>query len=163
VPAQVSLTYIDSEDRLHLRIASDGRPSHWWLTRRVALNLLRAWLARLEEVAPPRLELPWMPQTAQRELRQEHELSVDLDDLRREPKRQVVDDAAQLVSTVRLQVTSMETKLTLMAGQNMTSLSLTRKESHAMVEVLGLQARQAQWLKGMSLPEWIGRSLPRTQ
>lgn len=156
--AQISLTYLPDEDRLHLRIAAGEQHSHWWLTRRITLRLLTAWLGKLNEVAPPTLSLPWMRQSAERNLHEEHELSLEFDALRHEPKLAQMGDSAGLVSSIQLNVTPTDTSLSLMASGSQTSVALTRKESHALVEALGLQARKAEWLQGLALPDWIGRS-----
>lgn len=47
---KVSIGYSDSEDRIWLR-AGQGQPS-WWLTRRLALELVAQWAASLERSVP---------------------------------------------------------------------------------------------------------------
>ena len=86
MPAQISLTYDANEDRLHLKIVADNQQDHWWLTRRITLRLLTAWLGKLDEVAPPTLAMFWMPQGAERKLRQEHELSLELREIGDRPR-----------------------------------------------------------------------------
>lgn len=160
MPTQISLTYDANEDRLHLLIVADDQQGHWWLTRRITLRLLTAWLGKLDEVAPPTLAMPWMPQSAERKLHEEHELSLEFDALRHEPVRAKLGESVALVTTMQLNVTPMDTSLSLVAAGTKASVTLTRKESHTLVEALGLQARKAEWLQGLALPDWIGRLQP---
>lgn len=156
MPAQISLTYDANEDRLLLKLRDAEQQVSWWLTRRITLRLLKAWLTKLQEVAPPTIDMPWMPQLNHRKLNEEHALSLEFDAIRQERTRDDGRAVVGLVTSVNLAVTSTDSRLTFVAAGSKASVTLTRMESHAMVEALALHARQSQWLNGWKLPAWVG-------
>ena len=156
---KMDVTYHPDQDRIRLCLRTDQQSIDWWLTRRITLRLLQALLQQLERVPLPTLNQPWLP-PAEREMAQEHAMSLEFDAL-------VADDpgrstqpgqAGLLVDTATLNVSPTETRLELAAGKNNAKLSLTRMESHALVEALALMARKGQWLTGIDLPPWLGQA-----
>ena len=159
---KMDVTYHPTEDRIRLCLRTDQQSIDWWLTRRITLRLLQALLQQLERVPLPTLNQPWLPRPAEREMAQEHAMSLEFDAL-------VADDPGRstqpgqtglLVDTASLTVSPTETRLELAAGKNNATLNLTRMESHALVEALALMARKGQWLTSIDLPPWIGQGTP---
>ena len=157
---KMDVTYHPNEDRIRLCLRTDQQSIDWWLTRRITLRLLQALLQQLERVPLPTLNQPWLPRPAEREMAQEHAMSLEFDAL-------VADDPGRstqpaqtglLVDTATLNVSPTETRLELAAGKNNAKLNLTRMESHALVEALALMARKGQWLTGIDLPPWLGQA-----
>ena len=157
---KMDVTYHPTEDRIRLCLRTEQQRTDWWLTRRITLRLLQALLQQLERVPLPTLNQPWLPRPAEREMAQEHAMSLEFDAL-------VADDPGRstqpaqtglLVDTATLNVSPTETRLELAAGKNNAKLSLTRMESHALVEALALMARKGQWLTGIDLPPWLGQA-----
>lgn len=63
---------------------------------------------------------------------------------------------AKLLQEVTLSVDAMGAKL-LLRGQGVeTSLTLTRKESHLVLEMLASKARGVKWLDEVQWPSWLG-------
>ncbi len=158
---KMDVTYHPNEDRIRLCLRTDQQRTDFWLTRRITLRLLQALLQQLERVPLPTINQPWLP-PAEREMAQEHAMSLEFDAL-------VADDpgrstqpgqAGLLVDTATLNVSPTETRLELAAGKNNAKLNLTRMESHALVEALALMARKGQWLTSIDLPPWIGQATP---
>lgn len=155
--AQISFTFDAEQDRLWLVAQVAEQRSGCWLTRRVALALLQAWVNRLEQVPLPHVEAPWMPPRAARQLAQEHALSLEFDAPRSEAKPKPLGNGGFLATVAHLTVSPTESELVLKGqGGSQVSMSLTRRESHAFVEALALQVRQAQWLTACALPPWLG-------
>lgn len=159
---KMDVTYHPAQDRLRLCLRNDQQSTDWWLTRRLTLRLLQALLQQLERVPLPTLNQPWLPRPAEREMAQEHAMSLEFDAL-------VADDPGRssqpsqtglLVDTASITVSPTETRLELVAGKNSAKLNLTRMESHALVEALALMARKGQWLTGIDLPTWLGQAPP---
>ncbi len=159
---KMDVTYHPDQDRIRLCLRTDQQSIDWWLTRRITLRLLQALLQQLERVPLPTLNQPWLPRPAEREMAQEHAMSLEFDAL-------VADDPGRstqpgqtglLVDTASLTVSPTDTRLELVAGKNNAKLNLTRMESHALVEALALMARKGQWLTSIDLPPWIGQATP---
>ena len=157
---KMDVTYHPAQDRIRLCLRFDAQSTDWWLTRRITLRLLQALLQQLERVPLPTLNQPWLPHPAEREIAQEHAMSLEFDAL-------VADDPGRstqpgptglLVDTATLNVSPTETRLELAAGKNNAKLNLTRMESHALVEALALMARKGQWLTSVDLPPWLGQA-----
>ncbi len=155
---EIDLAYDATEDRLRLSLRGSRPQTDWCLTRRLTLQLLKVWLGKLEEVPLPSLSAaPWMANLGPRELSQEHALSMEFDGPRLNPQAPRMAAAAFLVETLNLTVNSTECRLNLVAPQAITRLTLTRRESHAMLEALAKKARHGGWLSGVALPEWLGQ------
>lgn len=59
----IDLSYRPEEDRIRLTLRpAAAAHSQWWLTRRITLALMRAWVDKLQEVPLPEVTAaPWMP------------------------------------------------------------------------------------------------------
>jgi hypothetical protein len=158
---QIDLTYQSDQDRLCLSLRSPEVSTHWWLTRRMTLGMLKGWLAKLDEVPLPTWsDAPWQAPSAQRDLAQEHALSLEFDGPALREKLNLPVEGMHLVDTANITVTPTECRLQLVAGSENCQLVLTRKESHTLVEAMALQVRQAGWLRALALPEWLGVKQP---
>jgi hypothetical protein len=154
---QIDLTYQSAQDRLCLSLRGAEVRTHWWLTRRMTLGLLKGWLAKLDEVPLPSWEhAPWQAPSTQRDLAQEHALSLEFDGPALTPKMVLPTDGLHLVDTVNITVTPTECRLQLVAANENCQLVLTRKETHTLVEAMALQVRKAGWLQALTLPDWLG-------
>ncbi len=153
---QIDLTYQASQDRLCLSLRGPEVHTHWWLTRRMTLGLLKGWLAKLDEVPLPAYPVPWQATPTQRDLAQEHALSLEFDGPELTQKLALPVDDLHLVDTVNITVTPTECRLQLVAANESCQLVLTRKESHTLVEAMALQVRKAGWLQALTLPDWLG-------
>ena len=162
---KMDVTYHPTEDRIRLCLRTEQQRTDWWLTRRITLRLLQALLQQLERVPLPTLNQPWLPRPAEREMAQEHAMSLEFDALvADDPGRSVQpsqpSQTGLLVDTASLTVSPTDTRLELVAGKNNATLNLTRMESHALVEALALMARKGQWLTSIDLPPWLGQATP---
>lgn len=158
---EIDVTYQGVEDRICLSLRGKEGSTHWWFTRRMALGLLKGWLDKLDEVPIPTWEhAPWQTSARQRDLAQEHALSLEFDGPALNKRADLPDKDRRLVETVTITVSPTATKLNLVAGGENCHLELTRKESHAMVEALALHVRRAAWLQAIALPEWLGTVPP---
>lgn len=157
---KMDLTYEPGPDRIRLCLRADGRQADWWLTRRISLRLLTALLNQLEKVPLPVVDVPWLPQPRTREIAQEHAMSLEFDAVSVDPKAPKASDSGLLVDKISLTVSPAETRLDLSAGTQTTRVNLTRMDSHALVEALALMARKGEWLVGMELPQWVGKTQP---
>ncbi len=154
----IDLTYIAEEDRVRMTLRKVGADSvDWWWTRRMTLPVLRVWVDKLDEVPLPALtSVPWMPSPQGRDLAQEHALSLEFDGPRSHPVARQGAAQSYLPTTIKLNVSSTDCVLEMLAGQVSTRLTFTRRETHAMLEALTLHARKAGWLEAVKLPEWLG-------
>jgi hypothetical protein len=158
---QIDLTYQSDQDRLCLSLRSPEVSTHWWLTRRMTLGMLKGWMAKLDEVPLPTwTHAPWQTRQAERDLAQEHALSLEFDGPALTQKQALPADGLHLVDTVNIAVTPTECRLQLLAGSETCQLVLTRKESHALVEAMAMQVRKAGWLKALNMPDWLGAEHP---
>lgn len=157
---KIDVSYNPEQDRVRLCLRNEQQRSDWWLTRRITIKLLEAWLGKLERVPLPAVDAEWMPKNAQRLLDQEHALSLEFDAISVDPNAPPAIDSGLLVATINLTVSPTESRLELVSGTSNAAISLTRKESHAFVEALAQRARRADWLKACHLPNWLGRTVP---
>ncbi len=63
---------------------------------------------------------------------------------------------ARLVHEITLTVEPTGVKLVMRGEGAETNLTLTRKESHLVLEMLAKKAREAQWLSEVVWPSWLG-------
>ena len=153
---QIDLTYLDTEDRMLLKIVTAKVDVSWLLTRKLLLRLLKALTSKLEEVALPSMGdfLPHAP----RNLEQEHSLALEFDGP--QPKNESVPalnlGAAHMLIEINMKLNSIQTQLTLRGASQETTLSLSRRETHAFIEMLFVKSKNAGWLVTASFPEWLG-------
>ncbi len=154
----LDLSHDALQDRLLLLVHQGAQVQAWWLTRRITLPWVHTWLARLNEVALPQWSVPAL--NAPRNLATEHALALEFDGPTRRPCLPLLaTPAGSLLSEVTLSVGSTGTQLQLMSteGQRLL-LDLTRKESHACLELLARRCRRAGWCNGVAAdwPQWLG-------
>ncbi len=161
---QIDLTYLDTEDRMLLKIVAAKVDLSWLLTRKLMLRLLKVWTAKLEEVALPSMG-DFLP-NAPRNLEQEHSLALEFDGP--QPKNELAPalsiNGAHLLLEINLKLNSIQTQLTLRGVSQETSLNFSRRETHAFIEMLFMKSKQAGWLVAASFPDWLtGQQSPNVQ
>ena len=152
---QIDLTYLDTEDRMLLKIAAAKVDMSWLLTRKLLLRLLKVWTAKLEEVALPSMG-DYLP-NAPRNLEQEHSLALEFDGPHPKNESSPILNFgdANLLLEINLKLSSIQTQLTLKGASQETTLSLSRRETHAFIEMLFVKSKHAGWLVAASFPEWL--------
>lgn len=158
-PLSIDVTYVPRQDRLRLTVRTQAEAWHWWLTRKMALRWIEGWVGKLESVPLPEVSVPNMPRLdlAERDLAQEHALSLEFDSPRPNPQApKTDDDAPMLLDQLTLTVAALGCKVELVAGDQSMALNFTRKDAHCFLEALSLKARHAGWLKVPALPQWLG-------
>ena len=152
---QIDLTYLDTEDRMLLKIFTAKVDVSWLITRKLLLRLLKVWTAKLEEVALPSMA-EYLP-SAPRNLEQEHSLALEFDGP--QPKNESIPivnlGGAHLLLEINLKLSSIQTQLTLRSATQETTLSLSRRETHAFIEMLFVKSKHAGWLVTASFPDWL--------
>lgn len=161
---QIDLTYLDTEDRMLLKIVAAKVDVSWLLTRKLLLRLLKVWTAKLEEVALPSMG-DFLP-NAPRNLEQEHSLALEFDGP--QPKNESAPalniNDAHLLLEINLKLNSIQTQLTLRGVSQETSLNFSRRETHAFIEMLYMKSKQAGWLVAATFPDWLtGQQSPNVQ
>jgi hypothetical protein len=146
---KLDLNYIAAEDRMCLSIRGQGG---WLITRSLLLKLVAAWLEKLQSIDLP----PVGFSLGDRDIGQEHALSLEFDaptssHLKQEPEAQ-----NRLMQEVTLSVDSVGAQLIIRGDVAETSLTLTRKESHLVLEMLASKARAVNWLNEVQWPSWLG-------
>ena len=146
---KLNLNYIAAEDRMCLSIWGHGA---WLITRNLLLKLVAAWLEKLQSIDLPSVGFS----LGNRDIGQEHALSLEFDapttsQLKQEPEAQ-----NRLMQEVTLSVDAVGAKLIKRGDGAETSLTLTRKESHLVLEMLARKARAVNWLDEVPWPSWLG-------
>ncbi len=151
----IDLTFVDIEDRMHLTFTSELRTNSWWLSRRLLLRLLNVWTEKLEQIALPDISGIFDP--AHRNMADEHNLALEFDGP--QPKISPTRSGLQgeLITTIDLTVSSIQTRLTLRGANKKMTLSLSRRETHAFIEMLFLKSKNAGWLKTVKYPIWLDK------
>jgi hypothetical protein len=145
----LDLTYLPLEDRMHLSVRGKAE---WLMTRSLLVRLVVILVQKFQDIDLPNVGFP----LGQRDISKEHALSLEFD----APKLTSINikPAAQimLLQEVTLSVDELGVMLA-MRGQGLsTEISLTRKESHLVLEMLAQKAREAKWLQAIELPDWLG-------
>lgn len=155
ISVQIDLTYLDTEDRMLIKIVAAKVDVTWLLTRKLLLRLLKVWTAKLEEVALPSIS-DFLP-NAPRNLVLEHSLALEFDGP--QPKNESAPilsiNGAHLLLEINLKLNSIQTHLTLRGVSQEISLSFSRRETHAFIEMLFNKSKQAGWLVAASFPDWL--------
>ena len=152
-PLFMDLTYLFVEDRLAFTIRSLYTQSRWSLTRRMTLALLNAWVEKLESVDLPPVYVKGLNNTP-RNLKQEPALSLEFDGPQISNASLKSLDSSCLAKEVTLRVTNTDSTFTLKSENQFSEIQLTRKESHALLEMLAIKAKQVNWLCSPKLPNW---------
>lgn len=146
---ELDLSYLPQEDRMRLSLRGQA---DWLVTRSLLLKLLPVWVERLASIELPSVGIPLGP----RDLSQEHALSLEFDGPKatNPPPTQTYADA--LLIELKLTIDPLGATLHLIGQDRETTFTLTRKESHTLLEMLAKHARLAGWLDSACLPEWLG-------
>jgi hypothetical protein len=159
-PLFMDLSYLLEEDRLKLTLRKMQSHTRWTLTRRMTLALLTVWIEKLESVDLPQIDIEGL-NLNMRDLKQEHALSLEFDGPQISNTSISSPASTCLVKEVTLQVTGTDSTFTLKSESESEQIQLTRKESHALLEMLALKAQQANWLTSPHLPSWLGAGKKR--
>lgn len=146
---KIDLTYLAAEDRMCLSLRGQGG---WLITRSLLLKLVAAWLEKLQTVNLP----PVGFSLGERDIGQEHALSLEFDAPTTSQQKPEPETNARLLQEVTLSVDAVGAKLVLRGDGVETNLTLTRKESHLVLEMLASKARAVKWLDGVEWPGWLG-------
>jgi hypothetical protein len=146
---KLDLNYTAAEDRMCLSIRGQGG---WLITRSLLLKLVAAWLEKLQSIDLPSVGFS----LGNRDIGQEHALSLEFDTPTTSLLKQESEEQTRLVQEVTLSVDSVGAKLIIRGDGAETSLTLTRKESHLVLEMLASKARAVNWLNEVHWPSWLG-------
>jgi hypothetical protein len=148
---ELDLTYLAPEDRMRLSLRGQA---DWLLTRSLLLKLLPAWVDKLQSIDLPSVGVPMGP----RDLGQEHALSLEFDGPQSTNFQPAMASNDTLLIEIKLTVDALGAKLHLQGQGRESMLTLTRKESHTLLEMLAQKARAVGWLAAVQLPHWLGAS-----
>jgi hypothetical protein len=148
---QIDLSYLALEDRMLISLSGQ---SDWLITRSLLLKLVPAWLDKLESVELPKVGFS----LGSRDIGQEHALSLEFDGPTTSLQKVIQGVKTRLVHEVTLTVDPTGVKLILRGDGAETNLTLTRKESHLVLEMIAKKAREAQWLNEVVWPSWLGNA-----
>jgi hypothetical protein len=146
---KLDLNYIAAEDRMCLSIRGQGG---WLIIRSLLLKLVAAWLEKLQSIDLP----PVGFSLGDRDIGQEHALSLEFDAPTTSHLKQEPEVQTRLIQEVTLSVDAVGAKLIKRGDGAETSLTLTRKESHLVLEMLASKARAVNWLNEVQWPSWLG-------
>ena len=146
---KIDLSYLPAEDRMHLSVAEQ---SGWLITRSLLIKLVNAWVDKLQKVDLPDVGFS----LGNRDIGQEHALSLEFDGPTTSQKKPSTQVKSRLLQEVTLTVDSVGAKLVLRGEEVETNLTLTRKESHLVLEMLANKARAVGWLDAVVWPDWLG-------
>ena len=146
---KIDLTYLPTEDRMLLAL---GEQSGWLITRGLLIKLVSAWVDKLQKVELPDVGFS----LGDRDIGQEHALSLEFDGPTTTQKKPDTQVKSRLLQEVTLTVDSVGVKLVLRGESVETNLTLTRKESHLVLEMLANKAKVAGWLSEVVWPNWLG-------
>ncbi len=152
---QLDLAYIAEEDRVLITFFKDRDRVDWWLTRRMGIALVNAWIEKLEVIGFPQIAVAQL-QKSDRNLPLEHELSLEFDGPKLKKVKTYPSQNTALIQEVFISVSLVDCVLLFKAIGKSTQLSLTRKESHAFLEMIASKAREANWVDIPDWPNWLG-------
>ena len=146
---KIDLSYLPAEDRM---LFSTGQQVGWLITRSLLIKLVAAWIDKLQKVELPDVGFF----LGDRDIGQEHALSLEFDGPTTTQKKPDIQVKNRLLEEVTLTVDSVGAKLVLRCEGVETNLTLTRKESHLVLEMLAKKARAVNWLSEVTWPSWLG-------
>ena len=123
----------------------------WLITRSLLLKLVAAWIEKLQSIDLPQVGFS----LGDRDISQEHALSLEFDAPTKSEQEPPLEMKINLLQEVTLSVASIGVLLVMRGGGLETSLSLTRKESHLLLEMLAKKAKAAKWLDEVQWPSWL--------
>ena len=145
----LDLTYLAADDRMRFSVRSQA---DWLVTRSLLLKLLDAWLQKLQTIDLPAVNVP----LGQRDIALEHALSLEFDGPHSTQQGSQVTGQAKLLEEVSITVDKVGTQMVMRGAGVMTTLSLTRMQSHMVIEMLAKKARDVKWVDAHQLPHWLG-------
>lgn len=145
----IDLSYVPEQDRLRLSLQGNAL---WLITRSLLLKLVPAWLEKLHSVDLPNVGFS----LGDRDIGQEHALSLEFDGPTTSHQKPPPEINARLVHEITLTVEPTGVKLVMRGEGAETNLTLTRKESHLVLEMLAKKTRDDQWLSEVVWPSWLG-------
>jgi hypothetical protein len=145
---KIDLVYLLVEDRMCLSLRGQGG---WLITRSLLLKLVAAWIEKLQSIDLPQVGFS----LGDRDISQEHALSLEFDAPTKSEQEPPLEMKINLLQEVTLSVASIGVLLVMRGGGLETRLSLTRKESHLLLEMLASKARAAKWLDEVQWPSWL--------
>ena len=146
---ELDLTYLAQEDRMRLSLRGHA---DWLITRSLLIKLIPAWVEKLHSIDLPSVGVPLGP----RDLGQEHALSLEFDGPRTTKFKPTQANSDALLFEIKLTVDALGAKMHLIGQGKESQLTLTRKESHTLLEMLAQKARAVGWLDAVQLPPWLG-------
>jgi hypothetical protein len=146
---KLDLSYLETEDRMLLSV---GDQSGWLITRSLVIKLINAWMDKLQKVELPDVGFS----LGERDIGKEHALSLEFDGPTTTQKKSETQVKSRLLQEVTLTVDSVGARLVLKAEGVETNITLTRKESHLVLEMLANKARAVNWLGEVIWPAWLG-------
>ena len=146
---KIDFSYLPEQDRLLISLQGQ---TGWLITRSLLLKLVPAWIEQLKSVGLPNVGFS----LGQRDISQEHSLSLEFEGPATNQQKIEQDLKARLVNEVTLNVEPSGVKLIMRGEGTQTNLTLTRKESHLVLETLAKKAREANWLGEVFWPSWLG-------
>jgi len=159
---RLTIGYSDSEDRIWLR--AEDSPAMWWITRRLALNLVAQWAALLEKsaVSAPsdgeaEADEARRAAAAQR-VRQERSRAIastpkePADQGDKPPPGAVAESF--LLSGVNLRASPKAVQIELVASSRKDTIGMSRDEAHRLLDALVARAQRSAWFE-VRLPDWV--------
>jgi hypothetical protein len=146
---KIYISYLPAEDRL---LFSTGHPISWLITRSLLIKLVNAMIDKLQKVELPDVGFS----LGGRDIGQEHALSLEFDRPTTTQKKPDTQVKSRMLEEVTLTVDSVSANLVLRCKGFETNLTLTRKESHLVLEMLVNKARAVNWLSEVMWPNWLG-------
>lgn len=146
---KIDLSFLPTEDRMLLSL---GDNSGWFITRGLLIKLVNAWLELLQKVELPDVGFS----LGGRDIGQEHALSLEFDGPTTAQKMPAIQVNSRLLQEVTLTVDSLGVRVLFRGGGVETNITLTRKESHLVLEMLARKAKVAGWLNEVVWPTWLG-------
>lgn len=151
----ITFGYSDSEDRLWVRcVLQGGGESRFWLTRRLALALIKGITTKLAETLPP---VP-VPMDKALRLAQEYQAGVEKPSEPAPPAPGPTSKVAGEMSLcTRIDLTPGSQKWRIVwvaAGQEPLTLNMPREAVHRMLAGLITRAQHAGWAPELSAP-WL--------
>ena len=146
---KIDLAYLPTEDRMRLSLRGHA---DWFITRSLLIKLVSAWVEKLEGIDLPDVGIP----LGQRDVGQEHAMSLEFDGPTTTQQKLEPTQDVKLLHEVTLTGDSLGAKLVFRGQGKESTLQLTRKESHMVLEMFSNNARSVSWLEEVSWPNWLG-------
>ncbi len=146
---KIDLAYLPTEDRMRLSLRGHA---DWFITRSLLIKLVSAWVEKLEGIDLPDVGIP----LGQRDVGQEHAMSLEFDGPTTTQQKLEPTQDVKLLQEVTLTVDSLGAKLVFRGQGKESTLQLTRKESHMVLEMVAQKAKAIGWIDTVAWPAWLG-------